>query len=115
MKVDEFVEMWMQDNETESDKALKLINVSIIDCLRVAALQNKDVEIENTGEKTLKGAFKAIEQFARDNDANCTGIFDAINIVAEYVGLKFDKELLMLPVQPSRKKTSNKVKLEDFY
>ena len=109
MMLTEFISMMFQDNETQSATKKKLNN-DVIDCMRVVALQNEPTaEVDNA--KTCDGAFKEIESYARKN-GNCTGIFAAMEVVAKYLGLKFDKEIMMAPVAKIEK--SNVIDLSDF-
>ena len=111
MKLTEFITMMVQDNETQSQPKKQLYS-DVVDCMRVVALQN-DGSAEVDNKKTCEGAFAEIQKFARDNNSNCTGIFAAMDIVAKYLGLQFDKEKLMAPVLEPKPKRAV-MSLEDF-
>ena len=111
MILTEFITMMVQDNETQSQPKKDLYN-DVIDCMRVVALQNDaDAEVDNS--KTCEGAFSEIQNYAQSRKSNSTGIFAAMSIVAKYLGLKFDKERLMVPIEQAKAK-QNVVNFEDF-
>ena len=111
MNITEFITMMAQDNETQSQPKKDLYH-DVIDCMRVVALQN-DADGEVNNSKTCEGAFSEIQKYAQSRKSNSTGIFAAMDIVAKYLGLRFDKEKLMAPVTELKPKRGVR-NLEDF-
>ena len=111
MKLTEFITMMVQDNETQSQPKKQLYS-DVIDCMRVVALQN-DGAAEVDNKKTCDGAYQKIKKHAHDMKSESTGVFAAMDIVAKYLGLQFDKEKLMAPVTVTKPKRAV-MSLEDF-
>lgn len=108
MRKDDFLQMMWQDNETESEP-MKTLYADIIECMDIALSQSPDT-LEIASEKTVKGAYELIEKRARERQKSgkaCVGPFEAAEIIAEYLGTKYERASKRL----AKKK---KVSLEDF-
>lgn len=106
MNKKEFLEMMIQDIETEAENN-KVLYSDVIDCMEIALSQSPEtVEIDSS--RNVKDAFALIEKRAHEKKANCVGPFEAAEIIAEYLGVSY--------VRTSKKikKPASLVNLEDF-
>lgn len=89
MKKDEFLTMMTQDIATESGTNKKLYG-AVLDVMKYV-LDRAHGGIDIAPNKTVEGAYKAMETYARKNTvAGCCVITDeAPEIVAEYLGVKY--------------------------
>lgn len=109
MLKDEFIKMMVEDNQTESEPK-KSLYMDVIECMDLA-LSQSPADFDVPADKTLKGAFALIEKRGRERRKNgvaCVGPFEAAEIIAEYLGTKFERASKRYAAP---KKT---VKLEDF-
>lgn len=105
----EFLRMMVQDNETQPNQSKKIIYTEVIDCIELALSQSPD-NTEINPDKNLKDAFALIEADAKKGGGNCCGPFRAAEVLAAYLGVKYNRA--------SKKFASAapeiKVELEDF-
>lgn len=99
MRKDEFLRMMVQDNETESDPNKKALYADVIECMDIA-LSQSPATFDIPSDKTLKGAFELIEKRGRElkkmgsvlmGAYTCVGPFEAAEIIAEYLGAKYER------------------------
>lgn len=108
MRKDEFLQMMWQDIETESEPQ-KSLYADVIECMDLALSQSPDT-FEVASDKTVKDAFALIEKRAKERQKNgmaCVGPFESAEILAEYLGTKYERASKRL----AKKK---KVSLGDF-
>ncbi len=109
MRKDEFLKMMIEDIQTESEPK-KSLYMDVIDCMDIALSQcSADFDVPH--DKTVKGAFELIERRGKERQKQgvaCVGPFEAAEIIAEYLGAKYER-VSKRYITP--KKT---VKLEDF-
>ena len=104
MNKKEFLTMMVQDNETRTDK--KAIMAEVIDTMELALSQSPDsVQIDPS--KTAEGAYALIEAEGRKTRA--VGPFRAAEIIAGYLGVKFERAVKKYGT------AAPTVKLEDFF
>lgn len=110
MKRDEFLQMMRQDIETEKEP-YKRIYADVIDCMDIALSQTPDT-FEIPENKTVKGAFECIEKRAKERKSGnmaCVGPFEAAEIIAEYLGTKYERASKRFAPKPTAT-----VNLDDF-
>lgn len=111
MKKQEFLQMMLQDNETEQEPK-KTLFADVIDCMDIALSQTPDT-FEISADKTLQGAWALIEKRGNEkrsgNNTPCVGPFEAAEIIAEYLGTKYERASKRLAVKPAVS-----VNLDDF-
>lgn len=110
MRKNEFLEMMWQDIETESEDK-KALYADVIDCMDIALSQTADA-FDIPSDKTVKGAFDAIEKAARakkNGNVACVGPFEAASVIAEYLGTKYERASSRLSAKPQAK-----VNLDDY-
>lgn len=106
MKAQEFLQMMWQDNETEKDPQ-KTIYADVIECMYLA-LSQSPATFEVPANKTLKEAYGLIEKRAKEKKAQCVGPFEAAEILAEWMGTKYERPSKKLTATPAT------VNLDDF-
>ncbi len=89
MRKDEFLRMMVQDNETVSDPQ-KSLYADVIECMDIA-LSQSPADTVIADDKTAEGAYKTVEEFARKNNRKSVGPFESTEIIAEYLGVKYER------------------------
>ncbi len=107
MKKDEFIAMMWQDIETEKDAKKSLLS-DVIDCMDIA-LSQSPADFDVPADKTVEGAWELIQKRGREKKAQCVGPFEAAEIIAEYLGTKYERASKRLAVKPAVS-----VNLDDF-
>lgn len=110
MNKNEFLKMMCQDIETEKEPQ-KTLYADVIDCMEIALSQVSDT-FEVPADKTVKGAFEKIEEFAKKNrqgNVGCVGLYEAVEIIAKYLGVKYER------VSKRFVPKSITLNLDDFY
>lgn len=107
MNKNEFLQMMWQDNETEQEPK-KTLHADVIECMYLALSQSPDI-LEVPHDKTVAGAYALIEKRAKEKKAQCVGPFEAAEIIAEYLGTKYERPSKCLSSMPA-----TKVNLDDF-
>lgn len=108
MRKDEFLKMMIEDIATESEPQ-KSLYMDVIECMDIALFQSP-ADFDVPHDKTVKGAFELIRQRGKERQNNgmaCVGPFEAAEIVAEYLGTKYERA----STRYAAKKTVN---IEDF-
>ncbi len=92
MRKDEFLRMMVQDNETEPDKNKKALYADVIECMDIA-LSQSPADTGIADDKTAEGAYKTVEEFARKNNRKSVGPFESAELIAEYLGVKYERAI----------------------
>lgn len=107
MLKNDFLKMMSQDIETESEPKKSLYK-DVIDCMDIALSQTPD-SADIPSDKTVKGAFELIQKRGEERQKDgmaCVGPFEAAEIIAEYLGVKYERA--------SKRYASTTVRLEDY-
>lgn len=107
MRKDEFLKMMVEDVETQSEPK-KSLYMDVIECMDIALSQSPD-SFDVSSDKTVSGAFELIEKRGKERQKNgtaCVGPFEAVEIIAEYLGAKYERA--------SKRYSQVKVNIEDF-
>ncbi len=89
---DEFLKMMSQDIATESE-LMKSIYIDVIECMDIA-LSQSPATFDVPSDQTVKGAYELIQNRAKARQKNgvaCVGPFEAAEIIAEYLGAKYER------------------------
>ena len=109
MKRDEFIAMMWQDIETEKEPKKSLLS-DVVDCMDIALSQSQS-DFDVPADKTVQGAWELIEKRGREKKAKCVGPFEAAEIIAEYLGTKYERASKRLAAKPA---ATVSVNLDDF-
>ena len=104
---DEFLKMMYEDIATESEPK-KSLYMDVIECMDIALSQSPS-SFDVPAEKTVNGAFELIEKRGKERQKNgvaCIGPFEAAEIIAEYLGSKYERA--------SKRLAHSTVNIEDF-
>lgn len=107
MRKDEFLKMMYEDIATESEPK-KSLYTDVIDCMDIALSQSPS-DYDVPYDKTVKGAFELIQKLGKERQKNgigCVGPFEAAEIIAEYLGTKYERV--------SKRFGKPTVRIEDF-
>ena len=105
MKKKEYIEMLLQDIETE-EKVKKELFKEVVDCAEIALSQTSD-NADINAEIGIKELWKVIEDEGRKSKAHCVGPFRAAELIAEKLGVTY--------LRASKRIARKQVKsLEDF-
>lgn len=87
MKKNEYIEMLLQDIETEEEVKKELFK-EVIDCAEIALSQTSD-NAEINSEIGIKELWSAIEKEGKDAKAHCVGPFRAAELIADKLGVTY--------------------------
>lgn len=90
MRKDEFLKMMVQDNTTEPDINKQALYADVIECMDIA-LSQSPADTDIADDKTVDGAYKVVEEFARKNKRNAVGPFESAELIACYLGVKYER------------------------
>lgn len=99
MRKDEFLRMMVQDNATEPDKNKKALYADVIECMDIA-LSQSPADTEIAEDKTVEGAYKTVEEFARKNNRRAVGPFESAELIANYLGVKYERATKKYAAKP---------------
>ncbi len=109
MNKTEFLKMMVEDNATEKEPK-KSLYADVIEIMDIA-LSQSPTTFDVPQDKTVKGAFELIEKRGKEKQKDgvvCVGPFEAAEIVAEYLGAKYERATKRYAVK------TNTVRIEDF-
>ncbi len=107
MLKNDFLKMMIEDNETESEPKKSLYK-DVIECMDIALSQTPDTFDVPSG-KTVRGAYELIEKCGKERQKNgiaCVDSFEAAEIIAEYLGTKYERA--------TKRYCRKTVRVEDF-
>lgn len=107
MKRREYIEMLMQDIETEAE-VNKRLYADVIDCVDIA-LQGENDDFEVDDKISVQELYKDIENKARTEKLKCVGPFEVAEMFAKKFGTSYKR--LSAQIRPDNSKMVN---LEDF-
>lgn len=107
MKKREYIEMLMQDIETETEKNKRLY-ADVIDCVDIA-LQGENDDFEVDDKISVQELYKDIEKKARTEKLQCVGPFEVAEMFAKKFGASYKRITAVI-----REENSRMINLEDF-
>lgn len=104
MKKQDYIEMLLQDNETQ-EKPKKKLFADVIDCTDIA-LSQESADFEVDSQIGIGELWKIIEQEGKKSSTKCVGPFQAAELIAERLGANYTRA--------SRRTVKRVRSLEDF-
>lgn len=101
MTKSKYIEMLIQDNETEKEPT-KILYADVIDCADIALSQTPET-FEIDASIGLKDLYAEIESAGKKSAAHCVGPFEAAELIAKKLGTTY-----------TRKSRTKVIKFADF-